>query len=104
MRALIAALAAAGVTATCSRSDGPRYGGIDADSNVPDVRITLGGPDENAFTAAALAAAGNGYAKELAARAEAGAARSGCGCPRPGPGRRPTSPVPTCAARPTCRC
>ncbi|HEY1672720.1 MAG TPA: glycoside hydrolase family 38 C-terminal domain-containing protein [Streptosporangiaceae bacterium] len=74
VRALIAALAAAGVTATCSRSDGPRYGGIDADSNVPDVRITLGGPDENAFTAAALAAAGNGYAKELAARAEAGGA------------------------------
>ncbi|HEY2280287.1 MAG TPA: glycoside hydrolase family 38 C-terminal domain-containing protein, partial [Streptosporangiaceae bacterium] len=72
VRALIAALAAAGVTATCSRSDGPRYGGIDADSNVPDVRITLGGPDENAFTAKALAAAGNGYAKELAARAEAG--------------------------------
>ena len=47
---------------------------MDADSNVPDVRISLGGPDENAFTAAALAAAGNGYAKELAARAEAGGA------------------------------
>jgi hypothetical protein len=72
VRALIAALAAAGVTATCTRSDGPRYGGIDADSNVPDVRITLGGPDDNSFTAAALAAAGNGYAKELASRAEAG--------------------------------
>jgi alpha-mannosidase len=72
VRALIAALAAAGVTATCSRADGPRYGGIDADSNLPDVRIALGGPDDNAFTAAALAAAGNGYAKELAARAEAG--------------------------------
>jgi alpha-mannosidase len=72
VRALVAALAAAGVTATCSRSDGPRYGGVDTDSNVPDVRITLGGPDDNAFTAAALAAAGNGYAKELADRAEAG--------------------------------
>ncbi len=72
VRVLIAALAAAGVTATCSRGDGPRYGAIDADSNLPDVRITLGGPDDNSFTAAALAAAGNGYAKELASRAEAG--------------------------------
>jgi alpha-mannosidase len=72
VRALVAALAAAGVTATCSASDGPRYGGIDADSNLPDVRISLGGPDTNAFTAAALAAAGNGYAKELAGRVEAG--------------------------------
>src|ERR1700761_4710621 len=72
VRALIAALAAAGVTATCSRSDGPRYGAMDSDSNVPDVRIALGGPDDNEFTAAAVTAAGNGYAKELAARTEAG--------------------------------
>ncbi|HEY0717096.1 MAG TPA: glycoside hydrolase family 38 C-terminal domain-containing protein [Streptosporangiaceae bacterium] len=72
VRGLVAALAAAGVTATCSRPDGPRYGGIDADSNVPDVRIALGGPDANSFTAAALAAAGQGYAGELAARAGAG--------------------------------
>jgi alpha-mannosidase len=72
VRALIAALAAAGVTATCSRADGPRYGAMDADSNVPDVRIALGGPDDNEFTAAAVTAAGNGYAKELASRAEAG--------------------------------
>ena len=36
IRGLIAALAAAGVTATCSRSDGPRYGSMDADSNLPD--------------------------------------------------------------------
>src|SRR6202012_6237514 len=72
VRALIAALAAAGVTATCSRSDGPRYGAMDADSNVPDVRITLGGPDDNEFTAAAGTAAGHGYAKELASPAEAG--------------------------------
>jgi alpha-mannosidase len=72
VRALVAALAAAGVTATCSRADGPRYGAVDADSNLPDVRIALGGPDRNSFTAAALAAAGNGYAKELAGRVEAG--------------------------------
>jgi alpha-mannosidase len=72
VRALVAALAAAGVTATCARADGPRYGAMDADSNLPDVRIALGGPDRNSFTAAALAAAGNGYAKELAERVEAG--------------------------------
>ncbi len=72
VRALIAALAATGVTATCSQADGPRYGAMDADSNLPDVRIALGGPDSNSFTAAALSAAGNGYAKELAGRVEAG--------------------------------
>ena len=54
----MAALARAGVTATCSRPDGPRYGAIDVDSNLPDVRIALGGPDENPFTAEVLAAAG----------------------------------------------
>jgi alpha-mannosidase len=74
IRDLVAALAAAGVTATCARADGPRYGAMDADSNLPDVRIALGGPDRNSFTAAALAAAGNGYAKELAGRMEAGPA------------------------------
>ncbi len=72
IRDLIAALAAAGVTATCSRPDGPRYGAIDADSNLPDVRIALGGPDDNPFTAEALTAAGSAYAKELGARLEGG--------------------------------
>ena len=72
IRNLVAALAAAGVTATCSRSDGPRYGAIDTDSNLPDVRIALGGPEDNPFTAEALAAAGPGYAKELGARLASG--------------------------------
>jgi alpha-mannosidase len=58
VRDLMVALARAGVTATCSRADGPRYGSIDVDSNLPDVRISLGGPDENPFTAGVLAAAG----------------------------------------------
>jgi len=71
VRALIAALAAAGVTATCSRGDGPRYGAMDADSNLPDVRISLGGPESNPFTAEALGAAGPAYVKELTARLEA---------------------------------
>ena len=73
LRELLIALAAAGVTATCSQADGSRYGGIDADSNVPDVRIAVGGPDVNPFTAEVLAAAGPGYAKALAARLDAGA-------------------------------
>jgi alpha-mannosidase len=58
VRGLMLALARAGVTATCSRADGPRYGSIDVDSNLPDVRIALGGPDQNPFTAEVLAAAG----------------------------------------------
>jgi alpha-mannosidase len=41
-REVLAALAAQGVTATCTRPDGPRYGALDADSNLPDVRIVLG--------------------------------------------------------------
>jgi alpha-mannosidase len=68
LRDLLAALAAAGVTATCSQADGSRYGAIDVDSNLPDVRITLGGPEVNPFTAEVLAAAGPGYAKALATR------------------------------------
>ena len=79
IRDLMVALAAAGVTATCSQADGPRYGGLDADSNLPDVRIAVGGPAVNAFTAEVLSAAGPEYAKALgagAARVWVPAARS----------------------------
>ncbi len=76
IRRLIAALARQGVTATCSRADGPRYGAIDLDSNLPDVRISVGGPDTNSFTAEVLAAADPGYGQKLAQRlANDGAAR-----------------------------
>ena len=68
LRDLLVALAAAGVTATCAQADGSRYGAIDVDSNLPDVRIAVGGPEVNPFTAEVLAAAGPGYAKALAAR------------------------------------
>ncbi len=64
-RDLMMALARAGVTATCSRPDGPRYGAIDVDSNLPDVRFALGGPGQNAFTAEVLAAAGPAAAAAL---------------------------------------
>lgn len=64
-RALMVALVRAGVTATCSTADGARYGDLGVDSNLPDVRIALGGPGVNAFTAAVLAAAGPAYTAEL---------------------------------------
>ena len=44
-RDLMVALVRAGVTATCSGADKPRYGHLDVDSNLPDTRIALGGPD-----------------------------------------------------------
>ncbi|MGD0069178.1 MAG: glycoside hydrolase family 38 C-terminal domain-containing protein, partial [Streptosporangiaceae bacterium] len=73
IRDLMIALAAAGVTATCSQAEGSRYGAIDADSNLPDVRICVGGPEVNGFTAEVLAAAGPGYAKALEGRLAGGA-------------------------------
>jgi hypothetical protein len=73
---LLAQLARAGVTATCSRSSGTRYGSVDLDSNLPDFRITLGGPSANAFTAEVLAACDPAVAKRLAQLvAESGTAR-----------------------------
>ncbi|MGH3563709.1 MAG: glycoside hydrolase family 38 C-terminal domain-containing protein, partial [Mycobacterium sp.] len=65
VRHLMVALVRAGVTATCSSADRPRYGHLDVDYNLPDTRIALGGSDENSFTAAVLAAADHGYAAEL---------------------------------------
>ncbi|WP_139809378.1 NEW3 domain-containing protein, partial [Mycobacterium avium] len=64
-RELLVALVRAGVTATCSAADGPRYGHLEVDSNLPDVRVALGGPRRNAFTAAVLADADPAYADEL---------------------------------------
>lgn len=49
-RELMVALVRAGVTATCSGAARQRYGHLDVDSNLPDVRIALGGPARNAFT------------------------------------------------------
>jgi alpha-mannosidase len=64
-RDLMVALVRAGVTATCSAAGKPRYGDLDVDSNLPDTRIALGGPDQNAFTAAVLANADAVYTEEL---------------------------------------
>jgi len=76
VRDLLVALARRGVTATCTRSSGTRYGSIDLDSNLPDFRIALGGPSANQFTAEVLAACDPGVAKRLSALvAEDGSAR-----------------------------
>jgi alpha-mannosidase len=73
-RAVMAALAAQGVTATYTRPAGPRYGALDVDSNLPDVRIVLGGPETNPFAEEVLASveaahgpAGVEYREALAA-------------------------------------
>jgi alpha-mannosidase len=76
VRHLVVSLAGQGVTATCSAADGPRYGAIDLDSNLPDVRIALGGPDRNPWTARLLADAGPEFTAALrAGLAAAGQAR-----------------------------
>lgn len=64
-RELMVALVRAGVTATCSGAGKPRYGNLDVDSNLPDVRIALGGPSRNSFTEAVLSAADPAYTAEL---------------------------------------
>jgi alpha-mannosidase len=76
-RDLMVALVRAGVTATCSGADKPRYGHLDIDSNLPDVRIALGGPARNVFAKDLLAEAENrAYARELDRQlAETGRAR-----------------------------
>jgi alpha-mannosidase len=57
VRELVVALVRAGVTSTTSLDTGSRYGALRVDSNLPDTRIAVGGPDRNAFTAAVLSAA-----------------------------------------------
>lgn len=57
-RELAVALARSGVTATVSTGRGSRYGNLGVDSNLPDVRLSIGGPEENAFTAEVFERAG----------------------------------------------
>lgn len=52
---LAAALVRAGVTATSTIAGGPRYGDLEVDSNLPDIRIAVGGPGHNSLVAEALA-------------------------------------------------
>ncbi|WP_234835151.1 glycoside hydrolase family 38 N-terminal domain-containing protein [Mycolicibacterium stellerae] len=75
-RDLMVALVRAGVTATCSSADKPRYGDLEVDSNLPDARIAVGGPDQNPFSAAVLAEADAAYTVELTRQLdETGSAR-----------------------------
>ncbi len=74
-RELMVALVRAGVTATCSTAADPRYGHLEVDSNLPDARIALGGPKDNAFTAEVLAAADPAHAAEFARQIATGQAR-----------------------------
>jgi len=75
-RALAVALAGQGVTATAARGDGPRYGRLAVDSNLPDVRIAIGSAAENQFVAERLATADPQYRRELDRQlAETGRAR-----------------------------
>ena len=103
-RDLMVALVRAGVTATCSSADKPRYGDLDVDSNLPDARIALGGPDQNPFTAAVLAEADPAYTEELKRQLYADRRRPGCGCPPRHRSRRRGCPARTCAACGRCRC
>ncbi|MEV0225601.1 NEW3 domain-containing protein [Streptomyces sp. NPDC050704] len=68
---LAAALVRAGVTATSTIADGPRYGDLEVDSNLPDIRIAVGAPDRNAVVAEALGwdpAAGRELRRQLTER------------------------------------
>lgn len=51
---LAAALVRAGVTATSTIAGGQRYGDLEVDSNLPDVRVAVGGPERNGLVAQVL--------------------------------------------------
>ncbi|XVV06531.1 glycoside hydrolase family 38 C-terminal domain-containing protein [Actinosynnema sp. CA-248983] len=75
-RELVMALARVGVTATTSTAEGARYGWLRVDSNLPDVRIVLGGPERNPVAAEVLESAGDAGRDEVKRQlAERGAAR-----------------------------
>ncbi|MEV4612569.1 glycoside hydrolase family 38 C-terminal domain-containing protein [Kitasatospora sp. NPDC049258] len=66
-RELVVALARVGVTATTGSAERARYGWLDVDSNLPDFRIVLGGPEHNEAARELLERAGAEYAAALAA-------------------------------------
>ncbi|MGW3103610.1 glycoside hydrolase family 38 N-terminal domain-containing protein [Streptomyces sp. NPDC001100] len=68
---LAAALVRVGVTATSTIAGGPRYGDLEVDSNLPDLRIAVGAPERNSVVAEALGwdpAAGRELRRQLAER------------------------------------
>ncbi|MFF2148205.1 NEW3 domain-containing protein [Kitasatospora sp. NPDC058190] len=66
-RPLVVALARVGVTATTSGADWARYGWLDVDSNLPDFRIVVGGPEVNDAAGELIEQAGEEYAAVLKA-------------------------------------
>ncbi|MEV7602435.1 NEW3 domain-containing protein [Kitasatospora sp. NPDC089797] len=66
-RPLVVALARVGVTATTSGADWARYGWLDVDSNLPDFRIVVGGPDVNPAARELIERAGADHAAVLKA-------------------------------------
>lgn len=74
-RILVDALIRRGVTATTTLATAPRYGDLAVDSNLPDTRIAVGGPEVNAFTEQVLEAADPGYRSELEQQLATGTAR-----------------------------
>ncbi|MEU6236981.1 NEW3 domain-containing protein [Kitasatospora sp. NPDC047058] len=67
-RGLVVALARVGVTATTSGADWARYGWLDVDSNLPDFRIVVGGPEVNDVARELIGRAGEEYAAVLKER------------------------------------
>jgi alpha-mannosidase len=65
LRVLVVGLVRTGVTATVGLDTGRRYGTLDVDSNLPDVRVSIGGPGENRFSAAVLSTADAAYGADL---------------------------------------
>ena len=103
-RDLVVALVRAGVTATCSSADKPRYGHLGVDSNLPDTRIALGGPDQNAFTRSVLAAADPAYAREVDRQLADDRPRHGVGARRGAVGGRLDSRRRPARLARRCRC
>ncbi|MER7751989.1 glycoside hydrolase family 38 C-terminal domain-containing protein [Kitasatospora sp. NPDC097643] len=66
-RELVVALARVGVTATTSGADWARYGWLEVDSNLPDFRIVVGGPEVNTVARELIEQAGEEYAAVLKA-------------------------------------
>ena len=104
LRDLVAALAGQGVTATCSQPDGPRYGSIDLDSNLPDVRIVLGGPEQNPWTARLLGRGRAGRGRRAQPPAGRGRQRPAVDPGRPVPCGRVRARRRRDAGFATCRC
>lgn len=70
LRRLVVSLLRQGVTSTLDEAPANRYGALRGDSNLPDIRIAVGGPGVNPFTAQVLEAAPPAYAAALAAALE----------------------------------